>query len=123
VRIAASIFLAAGLAYLGWGIVLATSNGLRLGIGAMWLVAVALMYQAYTLFLAKPGSRLSGIVASSTLAICFGVIACLLATSAYPRHLLSLPTALWPTLAAVVIVGVAFALAAISLVFSKRAAP
>jgi len=122
-RVAASIFLVAGLAYLGWDIRLTIAGGVRLGTWLMGLFAAALLYQAYALFFVKPGARLGGIVSSSALAICFAVIAYLLVAPHFPQSLYSLPTDILPMFTAVVLVSLAFAVAAILLVLTKRAAP
>ena len=120
-RIAASIFLIAGLAYLGWDIALSFSGGVRVATWLMGLFALALLYQAYELFLSKPHARRNGIVSSSILAIGFGAIACLLIAPLFPEPMSGLAE-IWPTLIAIVLVSATFAAAAVLLVLSKRAA-
>jgi hypothetical protein len=115
-RIAASIFLLAGLAYLGWDIALALSGGASLGNVVVALVAAALLYQGYTLFLFKPGARVSGMVMSSIIAIASALIAGI-------GVAFGLSVETWPALGAVVLISVAFGAAAVLLMLAKRAAP
>jgi hypothetical protein len=122
-RIAASIFMTAGLAYLGWGVALAISSGVRLGTWLMALVGGALIYQGYALFLSKPGARLAGIISSLALTACFAVVACLLVAPTFPQDPFNVPAEVLPTLGATILVAVAFAAAALLLFLAKHAAP
>jgi len=120
-RIAASIFLIAGLVYLGWDIALTFSGGVKLGTWLMAIFAAALLYQAYELFSSKPHARRHGIVTSSILAVASGAIAFMLVMPLFPEPMPGIAE-IWPTLAVVVLASSMFTIAAILLALSNRAA-
>jgi len=120
-RVAASIFLIAGLAYLGWNIAITFSGGVQLGTLLMAVFAAALLYQAYELFSSKPHARRHGIVSSSILAVAFGIIAVLLLAPWFPEPMSGIAE-IWPTLVALVILSFSFTVAALLLVLSNRVA-
>ena len=120
-RIAAFIFLITGLAYLGWVIALALPGGTGVN---NWLLAVfptALLFQAYALFRSRPRARLSGIVTSIALAICFASMAGFLIFPWFPEPLSGLAE-IWPMLVVLILMSGTFAAAAAFLLAIKRAA-
>jgi len=122
-RVAASIFLIAGLGSLGRDVAVAISDGVHLGTWLLALVSAALLYEGYALFSSRPSARVAGIISSVALAVCFGSIACILLAPTFPQDPFNVPAELWPTLGAVILVAIAFAAAALLLLFAKHAAP
>lgn len=118
-RIAAFIFLASGLAYLGWDLSLTLTQGVSVGSLVMAVIAGALLSQAYELFRNKPGARWRAIVSSSAIAILAGYMASAFLLPPIPQSLLQLPSDVWPVFGAVVVVLLAHATVVVLLVTKK----
>ena len=118
-QIAALIFLASGLAYLGWDLSLTLTQGAGVGSLLMAAVASALLYQACELFRNKPGARLRAIISSGAIVVASGYIASSFVFLQFPQSLFKLPAEAWPVFGGAVIVSVAHTTVVVLLALRK----
>ena len=120
-RIAATVFVIAGLAYLAWDVRLTFQNGIQLGTWLMGLFALGLIYQGYVLFRVKKGARWSGFASATIVALSSGYFASVFVFPGFPETLYAMPADVLPTFGTLVTVTVVFAAAALLIAFSNRA--
>jgi len=120
-RIAATVFVIAGLGYLAWDVGLTLQNGIQLGTWLMGLFALALIYQGYALFRMKKGARWSGFASAAIVACSSAFFASVFVFPGFPETLYTMPSDVLPMFGAFVAVAVAFAAAALLIAFSSRA--
>jgi hypothetical protein len=120
-KVAAFVFVLAGIFYLAWDLVLVFSVGFGFGAVLMGLVAGALLGQGYMLHRSKPRSRVYGLISSGALFVCFLAMAALLVESVATMPLSQWPRQSLSTLSILIGVATAFGLAFTCLLVDKRA--
>ena len=122
-RIAALIFVVAGLAYLSWDFALTLAHGFRSGTLFMGLVSLVLIYQGYALFVRKRGARWSGLISAVIVAASCTYIASQFVLPPLPESIYLMPSDVQPVFFIVAAIAVAFAVAAALIGFSKPGRP
>ncbi len=124
-QIAAFIFLASGLSYLGWILTLVFTQGvsvdlLRVLSLLMALVfGAALLFQAYELFRNKPGAWWRATISSGAITVASGYIASTFVLFQFPRNILELPAEVCPVFGGAVVVCLAHAAVVVLLAMKK----
>lgn len=121
-KVAAFVFLASGLAYLGWDLSLTISQGISIGSLIMAVLAAALLYQAYELFRNKSGARWRAIISSGAISICSGYIAFIFLLPPSSQSFVEFPSEAGPVGAAA-IVFIAYAIVVVVLALTKESRP